>query len=99
VFGGRAVEEHAVADLVAVDVAADRFDFTGGVGSRNEWQRGFPRVRAGSNVDVDGIHAHCAQPHHNLVGCRLGIGEVFELQDLGTAMLAHENRLHGAMLS
>ena len=99
VFGGRAVDEHAVADVVAVDVRADRFDLTGGVGSWNERQRRLPRVRAGSNVDVDGIHAHRAQTHHNLFGCRFGIGEIFKLENLRTAMLADENRLHGAMLS
>ena len=62
-------------------------------------QRGLARVRAASNVDVDGIHAHGAQPHDHLVGHRFRIREIFELENLGPAVLTDENRLHGAMLS
>ena len=99
VLGGRAVDEHAIADGDRLDVRADRFDLAAGIGAGDEGQRGLARVRAAADVHVDGIHADGSQSNDHLIGARLRIGNIFELQHLGAAVLANDDRLHGAMLS
>jgi hypothetical protein len=99
VLGCGAVDEHAIARLVALHVRADGFDFATRVGPRNERQRGLARVRAGADVDVHRIHADGSESHDDLIGGGLRIGKILELQHFRTAMRADENRLHAAMLS
>ena len=99
VLRGGAVDEHAIADRDVLDVRANGFDFAARVGTGNERQGGLARVRAAADVDVDRIDADGSKPNHDLIGPRLRIGDVLELQDLRAAMLSNDDRFHAAMLS
>ena len=83
VRAGRRRPRDAVADGDLGDVGADRDDLARALGSHDVRER--HRVRAGAAVGVDEVDARGGDADEDLVGGRLGVGEVDELEDVGTA--------------
>ena len=83
-----------VARLHFFDAIANRLDHSRGIRTRRVGKRGLHGVSARAHVGVVGIHTGRMDTDKNLSGGRLGRGDLFELQDFGTAEFTNENSFH-----
>ena len=83
-----------IAALELAHAVADRLDHPGAVAAGDVGERREHGVGSRADVGVDRIDTGSPDPHEHLARSRLGVGDLVELQDLGTAELVHADRLH-----
>src|SRR5439155_4007061 len=66
----------------------------GAIRARRVRKRRRARVRAASNVGVDGIDARRANTYDDLIGSRRWIGNILQTHHLGSAELVYADRFH-----
>ncbi len=95
------IDRHPVADLDAGHLRADLGDLARDVAARPERQRRLERGDALADEEVEMVQGAGAHPHQHLAGLDLGVGDVLQLELVGTAELVERERLHagGLLLS
>ena len=85
-----------LADLVQreVDAGANSVDRAADVCVRGVGQIRLPRVQAGADVGVNRVHADGAHSNQDLARADGRQRRLLDLQDLGAAELAHNDRFH-----
>ena len=92
---GGAADVDAVADPHPAHAVAHGLDHAGAIRTRRVGKRRLDRIGTGEHVGVERIHPGRVQPHAHLSRARRRLGQIVELQDVGTAEGVRADGFHG----